>query len=174
MARNFSSVLTQKDADKIREEYKQGINQIDLSAKYSVSRVTINKIINNKTYKDVNYTHPGKNTKEITLELATECRRLSKVWGQKHAEISKKLDISRKKVAAILRNEIHPIPDWGDDGFLEYEAFNIGYEIERMFILSDLDGIDDIEEYKAERLADLDKKYEGFWPKREPWAKNKT
>lgn len=43
--------LSQEDANKIRNEYVNNINQNDLAIKYNVSQATIANIINNKIYK---------------------------------------------------------------------------------------------------------------------------
>ncbi len=47
------SVLTQEQANEIREKYKRGkIRQIDLAMQYNVSRGTINRVVNNKRYEN--------------------------------------------------------------------------------------------------------------------------
>ena len=43
--------LSQEDAKKIRNEYLEGVNQINLSKKYKVSQATIANVVNNKVYK---------------------------------------------------------------------------------------------------------------------------
>ena len=51
---NHSSVFTQKQADKIREEYsKGGVSQNVLSKKYKCCQSTISMIVRNKRYKKI-------------------------------------------------------------------------------------------------------------------------
>jgi putative endonuclease len=50
-----NSVLTQKQANKIREEYKIEKSCLKLAKKYNTSKTVILHVLHNKTYKDPNY-----------------------------------------------------------------------------------------------------------------------
>jgi hypothetical protein len=54
---NPMSSLTNEQANEIRQLYKNGTKQIDIALSFGISKSIVNRIVNNKTYKD--YSNPA-------------------------------------------------------------------------------------------------------------------
>lgn len=111
---HYSALFTTEDVHKIREEYinDKKITMHELSKKYNVMRDVIENIINNKTYKDNNYTVPiYKSGKEgehnshakLNWEKVNEIRKKYKN-GSSYHKLAEEYSVSDENIGCIIRN----------------------------------------------------------------------
>ena len=103
-----TALFTNKQANNIRDEYQQGnITQKQLAIKYNTSRSTITNIINNKSYKQIDYCKIKKTKFKLTNEQAKIIRKKYAIGNISQKELGIKYNVSEDTINKIIKNKIY-------------------------------------------------------------------
>lgn len=105
----YSYKLTFKEAEKMRELYKEGKTQMEIATEFGCSQSTVGNIVKNKSWTDPEspYLKKSKGGSKLDGDKVREIRRLSKEECLSYTNIQKKFpEVSRVNIARVIKREI--------------------------------------------------------------------